>query len=190
MRDEQEAIGLQGLLIAKHAVLWNAEAVDCRAKRAQTANHDSPLNHGKDPCRELAEHHDWTYQWDGHENATEEQAPQPAPDHTIRAPEPHPISGVVKADHVFLGVIALADNAEMLDVEPGISETADSSFGGVVAGKHRDDRIVPVHEEFFSGCLARPEGSTRVSWMSSGCLMNSHQQDIEVECSPPAQIAS
>ena len=73
-----------------------------------------------------------------YEDAAEEQAPQPAPEQPARAPETDPVALVEKADNVFVGVVAFADNAEMADVEPGQAELLDGGLRCGVAGKSAD----------------------------------------------------
>lgn len=46
---------------------------------------------------------------------------------------------VVEADRLFVGVIALADNAELLDVDAGIRKLPDRDFSFVMVGEGGDD---------------------------------------------------
>jgi hypothetical protein len=152
MRHEEETVGFQGLLIFEHAVLGDSKAEYRRPKYAEPSDYDGPFNCSEYHCSELAEHDDRPDQRNGHEDASEKQAPQATPHCAVSTPEPDAIIRVVEADDIFLRVIALADNAEMLDVEPSVSERTNSGFGSVVARENRDDCVISVHGVFFRVC--------------------------------------
>jgi hypothetical protein len=61
------------------------------------------------------------------------------------APKLDPITDVVEADDLFVGMISLSHNAEALHIVARLGQLFDSSFRSIVIREHSDDRV-----HFFS----------------------------------------
>ena len=69
------------------------------------------------------------------------QTPQPTPEGTAFAPESYPVALVVKAGDMLVGVIALADDGEVMDVKTLSAQFADGGFGFGMVGESGDNRF-------------------------------------------------
>ncbi len=61
---------------------------------------------------EITEHDEhMPHDGNGHEQPTEEQAPETTPERPARTPKPDAIADIVETHDLFVGVISLADDA-------------------------------------------------------------------------------
>jgi hypothetical protein len=76
---------------------------------------------------------------DSHENSPEEQAPESAPERAARTPELDPVAGIVKAHDLSVGMIALADDAEIFHLEAGRGQLLYRRLCRIMLWKDRDN---------------------------------------------------
>ena len=80
-----------------------------------------------------------------HEYSAEEQAPEAPPECSARAPKLDPVPGAIEPDHLFISMIALADNTQVLHVEAGGGQLLDCRFGGGMFVEDGNDRVGIFH---------------------------------------------
>src|SRR5271155_3131869 len=70
------------------------------------------------------------------------------------APEFDPVAEVIEADDLFIGMVALPDDAEILYLETGTRQFFHSSFCRFVVGEDGDDSASCFHVILFQGQAA------------------------------------
>ena len=135
VRHHQKPVSFYGGLVLDYAVLRHADAIEGRAKCAQPADNDRVLDAGDRNGGEISKHDDMPDEGNGHEQAAKEQSPKTAPERTARAPKLDPVASIVKADDLFVGMVTLADNAEVLHLEAGRGQFFDGCFRCGMVGK-------------------------------------------------------
>ena len=110
---DEKAVSLHGCLVVDHAVFRDTDAVESRTQHAQTTDHDCALDRGDDNSGEVSKHDDVAHDGNGQEQRAKEPAPEAAPKGAALAPKLDPIASIVDADDLFVGVVALADDAEV-----------------------------------------------------------------------------
>jgi len=146
-RHDEEAVGLQVGFVLEHAVLRYAQTVERGPQGAQTAYNDGVFEAGDDDGGKISEHDDVPHQRYRHEQPAEEKPPESAPKSAAGAPELDAVAHIVEADDLLVGVIALADYAEILHLEPRRAQGFHRSFRGIVGREHGNCRFKFFHEE-------------------------------------------
>src|SRR5664279_553170 len=139
VRHHQKAIGFQGGLVLDDAVLRDADAIERRAKRAHPTNDDSVFNAGDRDGGEISKYDDMPHDGYRQEQSAKEQAPETAPECTALAPKLDPVTRVIKADDLFVSVIALSDDAKIFHLEAGCSQLLHGCFRCFVVCEYGDD---------------------------------------------------
>jgi len=78
-------------------------------------------------------------------NSPPKNKPETAPERTPFAPELDPIADVVESDHLFVGMVSLADNAEFLHVEAGSGQLFHGCFRCGVVCEDGNDCVSCFH---------------------------------------------
>src|SRR6266568_1697639 len=110
MRDEKILIHLDGGFISQDAVFRYSDAEQRSSQNTHAASHYCTLQRSNDGGRDGAGDEERTNSGNPEKSRTEQQAPQATPQCPHLSPILHPVSAVVVAYNVFLGVIIFADD--------------------------------------------------------------------------------
>jgi len=83
-------------------------------------------------------------------------APSTAAKRTGPCPGHDAVAGIVKSEHLLFLVIASADNAEMLHVEPAVRKPPYSAFCMMMVTEYGDDCVILFHDMILLGLRLRP----------------------------------
>src|SRR5579862_9491857 len=133
--NQEELVGLDCGLVFQNAVFGYANAVEAGSKSAQPSHGHRALQAADYPRRYRSGHKDLANARHPKECGAEQKSPQPAPERAHLAPGLHAVSGIVVTHHLVIGAVILADNGQLLHVEPSFLEFLDSLVS-------RDVRIV------------------------------------------------
>ena len=125
MCHDKISISFHGFFVLDDAVFGNPNAEERRAKCAEPTDQDRTLDSSNDHGGQVAKHHDGSDYRNCQKYSPEEQAPDSAPKGAILAPKFDPITDVVKAHDLLIGMEALSDNTEMRHVEATTGKFAD-----------------------------------------------------------------
>src|SRR5271157_807757 len=118
MSQEEKLVGLERRLVLDDAVLRDSDAVQPRADRAQSTRHNGAFQRGDDPGDQGPGYQHRPDAWDGEESRSEQEPPETAPEGAGLAPALHAVAGIVIPHDVLLRVVILADDGQLLHVEP------------------------------------------------------------------------
>src|SRR6185369_11537576 len=128
MSDHEELVGFDCRFVLNTAVLWNTDTVQRGGQCAQTADYRGTFQCSDNPDCQWTEHKKWTNSWNNEKGRPEQQPPKSAPECSPLAPDLHAVTGIVITDDMFLRVIVLANNGELLHVETCQLKFFDAGF--------------------------------------------------------------
>ena len=115
---DEELIRLDRRLVFHDAVLRDANAVQPRADRAQSAYHYGALESPNNPRNERAGYQDRADAGNGEESGSEQHPPEAAPEGTKFPPVLHAVAGIVVTHDLLFGVIVLTHDGQFLHIHP------------------------------------------------------------------------
>src|SRR5208282_6754350 len=118
VRHDEKPVSLHGTLVREHAVRRNAAAIERCAQGAQAADDDSAFDGGDHHGGKISKHDDMSDNRNHHENPAKE----PAPEGAALAPKLDPIAYVVESYDLLVGMVSLADDAEVLHINSGVGQ--------------------------------------------------------------------
>src|SRR5579864_5045878 len=119
MSQKEELVRLERRLVFHDAVFRDANTVQPRAERAQSAHHHRAFKCGDDPCDQWTGYQYRPDTWNGKKSGSEQPPPDSTPEGPHLAPVLHAVAGVIVSDDVLVGMIILADNGHFLHIKPG-----------------------------------------------------------------------
>src|SRR5271166_5312840 len=141
VRHDQKPVSLHGTLVREHAVLRNAAAIERCAQGAQAADDDSAFDGGDHHGGKVSKHDDMSDNGNHHENPAKKPAPEAAPEGAALAPKLDPIAYVVESYDLLVGMVSLADDAEMLHVNSGVGQLLNRGFRPLMIGEDGDHGV-------------------------------------------------
>lgn len=132
VRNDQEASGGYRGLVLNDGVLRNANGGQSAAQCGESAADQCALDRRNDPARE----HYWANARDNQHRRAEHHAPNRSPEGAELAPRPHPIPRINEAYGMLLGLIVLAENAQVPHVVAVIAKPLDRHLSLFVGRKN------------------------------------------------------
>src|SRR5208282_3936189 len=134
VRHDEKPVSLHGALVRDHAVLRNAAAIERCARGAQTADEDSTFDGGNYHGGKVSKHDDMSENGNHHENPAKE----PAPEGAVLAPKLDP---VIESYDLFVGMVSLADDAEVLLINSGVGQLLNCGLRPSMIGEDGDHGV-------------------------------------------------
>src|SRR5580698_2987228 len=141
---QHEFICLQCRFVTQYGVSGNANRHQSTRKRTDTPDDHGALHAAEQHGGEWTQDHDMADDWNEQQRRTEEHSDQAAPERSILTEDPRPISGIEKAHDMFLGLVILAKDRDLLHVESATLQHFHRIFrlAVLIKKRHRDIRTM------------------------------------------------